>query len=459
MVVDAGRRRARWVDAGVMIAVLGTRGEGQALRGPGASSESRCVSSSKDAVQLLPHWLQPDQSWCETGCGVVEGRECFEAACCERRDPAAPPPPLPPSPPAMPSGPAAAPCGPLAGHGSGSAWKCTEWASNLPDTSWCGSGCGVTQGWQCCERTCCNTAPQPAQPEGQCVPFDLKTRHLVVISDTTAHARRQLVAGQAPSLITLQAGSATTVGCESGYRPPANLGYLNGLDTLNCTSGDSGGIATTRLTCEPLLSNGHGGSTTEGGSHSTTGDNPHAGVVVMTLAAFCAAAFATVIGKRKQQERGLQSGSRRRKSMAELVSGGATSENQLELGLMGEGVPGPEQMKSHDSGLCPYELPGNPPEVNVEFEWGHEVLVQTLSGPPPVKREFVGEGQLESTWYGAPFVPTESPSGDEASEVSDIFPWEFETSEFMTASDEPFRYASTMFSAFCSYCRNAPPGP
>jgi hypothetical protein len=345
--------------------------------------------------------------------------------------------------------------------------------------AWCESGCGVVQGKECCEASCCGPSATLA-----CLPFDLKTRHLVVVSDTP-DARRQLSHnddGDDGSHIALEVGDEVTVGCEHGYVSPANLEYLNGLDVLKCTSAETGPATT--LTCVPpvvKVSTVNSGSQPPAGGDGLGSGSSHVGVGLLTLAGFCAAGFATVIRKRKHMELGLQVGllmqsdssdssgsSSRRGSwlgslsaswdggMPQLAFGGAAApevKQEMEMGMaagsmtqeMGKdmmaGSIQEEAMKSLGTASCSLVIPGEFP-------------------PAPVVESAEGQSDPATHLYGDHIWIPESPSSDEATDVSADggfdTPWEVEASEFSTI--EPFRYAGAHLS-FCAQCRALPYSP
>ena len=402
-------------------------------RVPGVADDP-AVGATRCQSEGWPAWLNKS-SWCETGCGITVGvQECCEASCCH------PSPPPPPS-----DAGRCAPIHPGPDRNSKCGW--VGWPKMLDSHEpWCASGCGVPEGKECCEPSCCE--PQAPPPDPSCVPFDLTTRHLVVVSDISS-ARRQLSRADNHSMIALAANTAVTVGCEPDYITPPNLAYLQGVDVLKCTSGGSNAVARTRLTCvppgKPVSTVGVGGVGTDDESF-TDGTTGHFGVSLMTLAGFCAAAFATVVGKRKQLELGLElhvesdSGSRRRVSQLSFVMpqvafgaaipachigaavpayryGGAVPEIKddevgMEMGMMGGSGLRLEALKSVDSELStPPAAPGDAPNA----------------------RDSIGSaGELGDQLYGDQLWMPPSPSSDEDTEVPS---WQLASGDF-SATDE-----------------------
>ena len=262
-------------------------------------------------------------------------------------------------------------------------------------------------------------------------------------------------------MIALAAHTAVMVGCEPEYTTPPNLAYLQGVDVLKCTSGGSNALARTRLTCVPPASTvsaggGGGGVGGVGGTDDqsfTDGANGHFWVSLVTLAGFCAAAFATVVGKRKklELELGLQvesdDGSRRRVSQLSFVMpqvafgaanpachfgaavpayhyGGTVPEIKdemgMEMGMMGGSGLGREASKSLGSELCtPPAVPGDAPNVRDSFGSAGEL------------------GDPAAQLYGDQFWMPPSTSSDEDAEVP---PWQLASSDFSTTDEVSTAY-------------------
>ena len=449
-----------WVCLWPVLHSQGSEGVCASRDGKGAST--RCTLVGKT------HWLGT-KSWCETGCGFTGAggadTECCEATCCAGEPLSSPRP--------SPLGCAAVPPNSPKFQNSKCSWP--GWATRRAAAELgCETGCGVAQGRECCESSCCATSATAS-----CSPFDLKTRHLVVVSDTPGArrrgARRQLLHDDNRSHIALEVGAEVTVGCEQGYVSPANLAYLNDRDVLKCTAEDSGPAVAVMLTCVPPAL-----STVSGGSQSYTGEiqggdslesgSSHVWGGLITLAGFCAAACATVIVKRKHVELELQfglqvqseesySGPRRslhgswrgswRGGMPQFAFGGAAPsevKQEMEMGMMAGSMQG-EATKSFGTAPCPIAVPGEfplAPQVELTMGLGTGSCTSVFPGDAPKVEPVDGLGDPASHLYGDQFWVPESPSSDGATDIStdgSFAPWQIETSEFSTTAEAGPRYA------------------
>ena len=300
----------------------------------------------------------------------------------------------------------------------------------------------MAEGQICCSVACCQQQPPPPPAQiAACIPFNLSTRHLMIIvndSDMSAHRRPS---PEPEEHATLLVGTSVAVGCSPGYVAPENLAFLKGVDMLACASGDGGGLSQTRLTCvPPAIAPPHTGlsSTSDKRLHQEVDDGHQADLVsVMTLALFCAAALATVVGKRKQREAAENAYGRRSSSRFER-----SMDEDLEMGLVSSSVENPAGVSMASVSLFGDDAP--------KVSGGHDGLAagdKEDGGKVDLQESWLelgitGDSPLSDDWSaGMQASSDDSSDAEESSLFAESSAFHFDPGELSTSSDRA-RYVS-----------------